>query len=179
MARRSPFWKLIFIFYALALLFVSEPYSSSAELDATLLLINEARSAARAGRYEAAQERLREAILFAEAAGQKLEMAIALNNLAEVYRLKGERAEAVNYYRRALAIYDEIGHQPGIRTVRKQIEETQKAPNGPGQASLEGTTPPEREISPSLRQRLIDQAIEQVKKGVRDGREDKEGGYRD
>ncbi|MBI2989135.1 MAG: tetratricopeptide repeat protein [Deltaproteobacteria bacterium] len=179
MARRGPFWKVTFVFGVLTLFLAPEPHGSSAELDATLLLINEARSAARAGRYEAAQERLREAIMFAEAAGQKLEMAIALNNLAEVYRLKGERAEAVNYYRRALAIYDEIGHQPGIRTVRKQIEETRKAPNGPGQASLEGTTPPEREISPSLRQRLIDQAIEQVKKRVRDRQEDKEGGYRD
>ena len=179
MAKRSPFWKLIFIFYALALLFVSEPYSFSVELDATLLLITEARSAARAGRYEAAQEKLRETILFAEAAGQKLEMAIALNNLAEVYRLKGERAEALNYYRRALAIYDEIGHQPGILIVRKQIGEAQKAPNGPSEASLEGTTQPEQEISPSLRLRLIHEAIEQVKKRVRDRQEEKGTGYRD
>lgn len=117
--------------------------------------------------------------MFAEAAEQKLEMAIALNNLAEVSRLKGERAEALNYYRRALAIYDEIGHQRGIRIVRKKIEETRQTPNEPGEASLERTTPPEREISPSLRQRLIHEAIEQVKKRVRDRQEEKESGYRD
>lgn len=179
MAKRDPFWKPTFILCVLALFFAPEPYGSSAELDATLLLINEARSAARAGRYETAQERLREAIRFAEAAGQKLEMAIALNNLAEVSRLKGERGEALNYYRRALAIYDEIGHQRGIRIVRKKIEETRQTPNEPGEASLERTTPPEREISPSLRQRLIHEAIEQVKKRVRDRQEEKERGYRD
>jgi len=179
MAKRGPFGKPPFIFCALALFFAPEPYGSSAELDATLLLINEARSAARAGRYDAAQERLREAIMSAEAAGQKLEMAIALNNLGEVYRLKGESADALNYYRLALAIYDEIGHQPGILIVRKQIGEAQKAPNGPSEASLEGTTQPEQEISPSLRQRLIHQAIEQVRKRVRDRQEEKERGYRD
>lgn len=179
MPKQYPFWEPTFILCVLTLFFALEPYASSAELDATLLLINEARSAARAGRYEAAQERLREAIMFAEAVGQKLEMAIALNNLAEVYRLKGEWAEALDHYRRALAIYDEIGHQPGTRIVRKQIEETQKTPNGPGEASLERTTPLEREISPSLRQRLIHQAIEQVKKRVRDRQEEKERGYRD
>ncbi|MBI2358179.1 MAG: tetratricopeptide repeat protein [Deltaproteobacteria bacterium] len=153
MAKRGAYWKPIFIFCVLTLFF--------------------------AGRYEAAQEKLREAVMFAEAAGQKVELAIALNNLAEVYRLKGERTEALNYYRRALAIYDEIGHQPGVRIVRKQIEETQKAPGGPGEANLEGTMPPEQEISTSLRERLIHQAIEQVKQRVRDRQKEKEEGYRD
>lgn len=179
MARHGPFWKLTFIFCVLTLFFVQEPCGSSAELDSALLLINEARAAARAGRYEVARELLLEAITLAENAGQKLEMAIALTNLGQVYRLKGERVEALNYHRRALAIYNEIGHQHGFGILSKQIEETRKTPNGPGEASLERTTPPEREISPSLRQRLIHEAIEQIKKRMRDRQEEKERGYRD
>lgn len=164
MERVFPSRRMAVTLCFLAFLFALAPYCSSAELDATWLLINQARAAARAGRYEEARKTLWDSITFADAAGQKLEMAIALNNMGEVYRLQGDTAEALHYYRRAVKIYEEIGHQDGIGITQRQIEEIQEAPDSTKKATLGKAGELQEVTSASLRERLIDQAIERVRK---------------
>lgn len=171
MAKRGPFWKLSFILCVLALFFAPEPCGSSAELDATLLLINKARSAARAGRFEEARQRLEESITFADAAGQKLEMAIAFNNMGEVYRLQGNPEAAIHYYQQALEVYKSIGHRNGVELTRRQIEETQELPDMAERPTPGKTGELQEGTAGGVREKLINEAIERVRERLEARRE--------
>ena len=166
MKRFCPFRRATLLLSFLAFSLALEFYGSSAEPNATLELINQARTAARAGRFEEARQRLEESITFADVAGQKLEMAIALNNMGEIYRLQRDTAEALHYYRRAVKIYEEIGHKDGIGITQRQIEEIQEAPDSTEKTTLEKAGELQEVTPASLRERLIDQAIERVRKRV-------------
>jgi len=54
----------------------------------TFELINEARTVARTGNYPEALEKLQEAIFLADESGEKLPLAIAFNNIAEIHLQK-------------------------------------------------------------------------------------------
>ncbi|MCH8055145.1 MAG: TonB family protein [Deltaproteobacteria bacterium] len=123
-------------------------YGLSDDRDDAFRLILEARGTARIEKYREALRLLQESIAVAEEAGQKLLVAIALGNIAEIYRLHGNTTEALNHYRQALDIYIEIENQSGIATTRQQIAEH---------------LPPTEETSSSKRDKLIREAIDRVK----------------
>lgn len=122
-------------------------------------LILEARRMARAGAYVEALETLQESIAVAENGGQKLIAAIALNNIAEIHRLQGNTALALNYYRQALDTYILIGNQNGMATTRQRID---------GLLLQAGDV---KMIPVSKRETLLHDAIEQIRNRLKDQQE--------
>ena len=129
-------------------------YGLADEKDDGWRLILEARGALRAGYFPEALGKLGESFSLAEKTGQKLLAAIALGNIAEAYRLQGNGAEALVYYEKALSFYRDLRNQNGIAITEQKMEEI--APRS--------TTP---ESGPSLREKLIRDAIDRVRDRVR------------
>jgi TonB family protein len=174
MSRLFPFQSMLLILFLAALLVGS--YAPASEGDDAFQMINEARATARAGRYLDALDRLEAAIRMADEGRQKLAVAIALNNIAEIYRLQRNNLQALHYNYQALKIYDEIGHQNGFATTSRLIDEILGKP----QTRSEYTTVEPAEPLPSdgpadTRQRLIDEAMARVRNRVKAGQEKKEG----
>ncbi len=136
----------------------------------TFDMINEARTIARTGNYSEALGKLQEAIVLADENEEKLALAIALNNVAEIHRLQGNTIEALESYSQALQVYHEMGHRNGITSTGQKIDKilgrskqtkTVKTP-APVLPS-----PPQEENPAETRARLIDEAINRVKNRVK------------
>ncbi|NIO07765.1 MAG: tetratricopeptide repeat protein, partial [Deltaproteobacteria bacterium] len=96
--------------------------AAAAERGQAFAMINEARTIARTGNYPEALNKLQEAISLADQNDEKLVMAVAYNNQAEIYRLQGDKVEALESYAQALQIYHEIGHRKGIASTAQKID---------------------------------------------------------
>ena len=83
--------------------------------------IVEARGQARGKRYAEALKQLDEAVALAEGMDDKLPLALALHNIAEVQLLKGEPRDALKVYHRALGVYAELGYEAGAGMVQRRI----------------------------------------------------------
>lgn len=133
--------------------------------------LKEGRAHARQGSYPRALGDLRIAVALAERTpGADLTLALALHNLAEVYRLNGERVNALQAYRRALRLYDELDHKPAMAIAQEQI--------GKLLADSEGKDAPARQQSDAVvsstttaateeRLEQIDQAVDRIRKRLR------------
>lgn len=137
------------------LLLSMSSYGFPQERDDPFRLILEARGVARTGRYSQALEMLQGSLILAEESGQKLIAAIALNNIAEIYRLHENTAAALNYYRQALDIYIDVGNRNGMAAARQKIDELLPQPEEV------------KEISASEREKRIREAIERVRDRLR------------
>ena len=149
----------------------------------TFDMINEARTIARTGNYSEALDKLYEAIVLADENEEKLALAIAHNNAAEIYRLQGNTIEALESYSQALQVYHEIGHRNGISSTGQKIDKilgrskktkTVAIPETIQEPETVETTspalPPTRQgkIPAEARGRLIDEAINRVRNRVKD-----------
>ena len=143
----------------------------------TFDMINEARTIARTGNYSEALDKLQEAIGLADANEEKLALAIAINNVAEIHRLQGNTIEALESYSQALQVYHEMGHHNGITSTGQKIDKilgrpkqtkTVKTPEAIQTTAPVLPSPPQEEISTETRGRLIDEAINRVRNRVKD-----------
>ena len=135
----------------------------------TFELINEARTVARTGNYPEALEKLQEAIFLADESGEKLPLAIAFNNIAEIHRLQGNTIEALEYYSQALQIYHEIGHPKGIASTGQKIDRILGRPKKTvEQTSTELSPPPPVELPTETREQRIEKAIDRIRNRVKD-----------
>ncbi|NIN70174.1 MAG: tetratricopeptide repeat protein, partial [Anaerolineae bacterium] len=78
------------------------------------ILARQGRFSFRLSLYEEAKELLQESLSLLLPADAPQEEAFALNNLGDVDRVQGDYAQANQFHRRALAIYQEIGDQSGV-----------------------------------------------------------------
>jgi len=165
------------------------------EGEETFDMINEARTIARTGNYSEALDKLQEAIVVADENEEKLALAIAYNNVAEIHRLQGNTIEALESYSQALQVYHEMGHRNGISSTGQKIDkilgrpkktkivgipETIQKPETiltpvtvQTPQTVETTSPtlppaPQEEIPAETRGRLIDDAINRVRNRVKD-----------
>jgi len=155
----------------------------------TFDMINEARTIARTGNYSEALDKLQEAIVLADENEEKLALAIAYNNVAEIHRLQGNTIEALESYSQALQVYHEMGHRNGISSTGQKIdkilgrsrktqtvestETIQTTVTVQTPETVETTSPalppaPQEEIPAETRGRLIDEAINRVRNRVKD-----------
>ncbi len=165
------------------------------EGEETFDMINEARTIARTGNYSEALDKLQEAIVVADENEEKLALAIAYNNVAEIHRLQGNTIEALESYSQALQVYHEMGHRNGISSTGQKIDkilgrpkktkivgipETIQKPETiltpitvQTPDTVETTSPalppaPQEEIPAETRGQLIDEAINRVKNRVKE-----------
>ncbi len=152
-------------------------YSIASEKDEAFKIINEARATARTGQYPEALDKLEEAISFADFGEQKLAMAIAHNNMAEIYLLQRNTLQALSHHYQALRIYNEIGHRNGIVATGRQIDEILAQPKTGSEKSTPGSTRPlVSEISAETRQRLLNEAMKRVRNRIKTQQAETEGG---
>ena len=157
--------------------FLVGPVAPASEGDDAFKMINEARATARAGRYLYAIDRLQAAIRMADEGGQTLPAAIALNNIAAIYRLQKNNLQALHYNYLALKIYNEIDHQNGITATNRLIDEIAGKPQARSKnTTVEIAEPLLSDSSADTRQRLIDEAMERVRNRLKTGEELKEDG---
>jgi len=184
---------LLILFFFLASLGGSTGLAIEGE--ETFDMINEARTIARTGNYSEALDKLQEAIFVADENEEKLALAIAHNNVAEIHRLQGNTIEALESYSQALQVYHEMGHRNGISSTGQKIDkilgrpmktkivgipETIQKPETiltpvtvQTPETVETTSPalppaPQEEIPAEMRGRLIDDAINRVRNRVKD-----------
>lgn len=119
------------------------------EHDEAVRWLLQARGMIRAGKHFEAMDKLGSSLTLADQTEQRLTAALALANMAELYRLYGNTAKAVSFYREALERYRAIGNQSGIEATQKKIDE------------LIGST--DETVPAAKREKLIDQAIERVR----------------
>jgi tetratricopeptide (TPR) repeat protein len=81
----------------------------------------------RRGQPEAALEALRHAIDLLERVGDQLGVAMAYNNIGEVYRAQGEYAQALEWYGKSVAITEKLGDQAGLAPTYNNIGFVYKA----------------------------------------------------
>lgn len=126
--------------------------------------ITEARGHARQKRYSRALGDLRTAVALAKGAPQaKLTLALALHNMAEVYRLQNKSVAAVKAYREALLIYTELDHRPAIAITKRQIDAMHPdfAKKHPGKGDVTSAT---LDRKASRQMGRIDQAVERIRR---------------
>ena len=159
------------------------------EGEETFDMINEARTIARTGNYSEALDKLHEAIVLADENEEKLALAIAHNNVAEIHRLQGNTIEALESYSQALQVYHDIGHRNGISSTGQKIDKmlgrpkkmktvatpetiqepvTVQTPETIETASPALPPTPQENIPAEARGRLIDEAINRVRNRVKD-----------
>lgn len=136
-------------------------FASLDEHDEALRWLMEARGMARAGRSFEALGKLHASLALADQTGQHLTAALALTNVAEIYRLYGDTDKALSYYRQAIEKHRAVGNAIGMAAVQKKVEEL----TGP---TNEETVEPDRE-------HRINQAIERVRKRLKTEGAPKEG----
>lgn len=178
---------LLLLFFFLASLGGSTGLAIEGE--ETFDMINEARTIARTGNYSEALDKLQEAIVVADENEERLALAIAYNNVAEIHRLQGNTIEALESYSQALQVYHEMGHRNGISSTGQKIDnilgrskktkivgtpetiqkpETILTPITVETTSLALPPVPQEEITAETRGRLIDNAINRVRNRVKD-----------
>ena len=128
--------------------------------------ILEARGSARAKRYPAALTQLDDAVALAEGLGDRLPLALALHNAAEVQLLKGEPVDALKAYHRALEVYTQMGHEAGAGMVRERIDALSRLLSKPKEPAV----PDPKKVAPGSAEEplsAIDQAIARVRQRQR------------
>lgn len=152
-------------------------YSIASERDEAFKIINEARATARTGQYPEALNKLEEVISFADFGGQKLAVAIAHNNMAEIYLLQRNTLQALSHHYQALRIYNEIGYRNGIVATGRQIDEILAQPETGREKFTPGSTRPlVSEIPDETRQRLLNEAMMRVRNRIKTRQAKTEGG---
>ena len=131
-----------------------------------LARIMEARGSARAKRYVEALIQLNEAVSLARQAEDELPLALALHNMAEVRRLRGETLEALKAYHRVLEVYTRMGHAAGVELAQRQIRSLSTVFR-----LREDRTRPEAAARPKAPLSPMEQAVERIRQQAR-GRED-------
>lgn len=119
------------------------------ERDEAVRSFLQARGMIRAGRRLEAMDKLRSSLTLADQTAQHLTAALALANMAEIYRLYDNPAKAIDFYREALERYRAIGNRSGMEAAQERIEQL----GGPKAEPLP-------EVGPGQR---IDQAIERIR----------------
>ena len=119
------------------------------ERDEAVRWLLQARGMIRAGRLFEAMDKLHSSLALADQTYQHLTAALALANMAEIYRLYGDTAKAVSFYREALERYRAISNQSGIEGTQKKID------------GIIGPT--DQTVPAAKREKLIDQAIERAR----------------
>lgn len=122
----------------------------------------EARGHARARRYPEALDQLEDAISAAEGMEDKLPLALALHNMAEVQLLKGEVLDALKAYHRAWGVYTKLGNRAGAGIVQGRIGALSRLLRKPG----EPAAPAAENVAPArTAERLspIDEAVERIR----------------
>lgn len=133
-----------------------------------LARIMEARGSARAKRYVEALIQLNEAVSLARQAEDELPLALALHNMAEVRRLRGETLEALKAYHRVLEVYTRMGHAAGVGLAQRQIRSLSTVFR-----LREDRTRPEAAARPKAPLSPMEQAVERIRQQARArGRED-------
>ena len=124
--------------------------------------IVEARGRARAKRYPEALNQLDDAISLAERMEDKLPLALALHNVAEIRLLKGEILDALKAYYRALGVYTELGNKAGAGIVQGRIGTLSRLIMKPRETAAPAA---ENVASVKTEDRLspIDEAVERVR----------------
>ncbi len=117
--------------------------------------IVEARGRARAKRYPEALNQLDDAVSLAEGMEDKLPLALALHNIAEIQLLKGEIPDALKAYYRALGVYTELGNKAGAGIVQGRIGTLSRLLRKPREPAAPAKT--------GDRVSLIDEAVERVR----------------
>lgn len=137
--------------------------------------LKEGRARAREQSYGQALADLRVAVALAEqVSAANLTLALALHNLAEVHRLLNEPATALQAYRRALRIYDELNHELAAEVAQTQIRtllsgsDDDLAQSSPLSAAT--TVPAEKRLN------RINDAVERIRKRLRSGNGDEAAG---
>lgn len=128
--------------------------------------IVEARGRARARHYPEALSQLDAAVALAEQIEDRLPLALALHNIAEVQLLKGDILDALKAYHRVLGIYTELGQEAGIGRVQRRIRTLSRLlsqPKEPPASTAEPVAPVETKEPLSL----VDQAVERVRRRQR------------
>lgn len=128
--------------------------------------LKEGRARARAQSYGQALADLRVAVALAEQMpGANLTLALALHNLAEVHRLLNEPATALQAYRRALGIYEELNHEFAAEVTQTQISTLLSGPDDDlaqsSARSAETTVPVEKRLN------RINEAVERIRERLR------------
>ena len=123
--------------------------------------IVEARGHARVKRYAEALKQLDAAASLAEGMEDKLPLALALHNAAEVQLLKGEPLDALKGYHRALGVYTDLGHETGVGLVQRRIRTLSRLLSKPRKPTAQAATAPAKPQEPLS---LIDQAVERVRR---------------
>ena len=125
-------------------------------------MIMEARGRARARHYPEALSQLDAAVSLAEQLDDRLPLALALHNIAEVQLLRGELLDALKAYYRVLDIYTELGQEAGIGRVQRRIgtlSRLLRKPEDPPAPVAKPAAPVETKEPLSL----VDQAVERVR----------------
>ena len=123
----------------------------------------EARGRARVKRYVEALNQLDEAVSLAEGMEDKLPLALALHNVAEVQLLRGEPLAALKAYYRVLEVYTELGHEAGVGRVQRRIRTVSRLLRKPREPAVSAA----KNVAPAATQdrlSLIDQAVERVRR---------------
>lgn len=148
---------------------VLEEGVSGSAAERALEKIKEGRGNARAKRYANATRSLRDAVALAEEAGATMVLAIALHNLAEVYRLQEKKLDALKYYYQANKIYIALKNQAGVELTQMRIGTlAPDSPKQPNIASAGERSAPMLEPVPDTETRMsrIESAVERIRKRV-------------
>jgi TonB family protein len=128
--------------------------------------IVEARGRARARHYLDALNQLDDAVSLAERMEDRLPLALALHNIAEIQLLRGAPRDALNAYYQVLGIYTALGHESGVGLVQRRIRTLSRLLS-------RAEKPPASEVKPVApseaqdRLSLVDQAVERVRQRIR------------
>lgn len=129
-----------------------------------LARVMEARGSARAKRYLEALLQLTEAVSLARRSEDELPLALALHNMAEVRRLRGDTLEALKAYHRVLEVYTRMGHAAGAAMAQRRIRTLSRLVRLRGEP-----TTPTAPAQPKDRLSPMEQAVERIRQQARTG----------
>ena len=129
-----------------------------------LARVMEARGSARAKRYLEALLQLTDAVSLARRSEDQLPLALALHNMAEVRRLRGDTLEALKAYHRVLEVYTRMGHAAGAAMAQRRIRTLSRLFRLRGEP-----TEPAVPVQPKDRPSPMEQAVERIRRQARTG----------
>ena len=129
-----------------------------------LARVMEARGSARAKRYLEALLQLTDAVSLARRSEDQLPLALALHNMAEVRRLRGDTLEALKAYHRVLEVYTRMGHVAGAAMAQRRIRTLSRLFRLRGEP-----TEPAVPARPKDRPSPMEQAVERIRRQARTG----------
>ena len=170
MTHRHPFpGRLALCFTLMLVWLMAEPVHASQHAPSASELkeqafekIVEARGRARAKNYLDALNQLDEAVSLAEGMEDRLPLALALHNIAEIHLYRGEPRDALNAYYRVLGVYTELGHELGVGLVQRRIRTLSRLLRKTEEPPVSAVKPV-APVETQDRLSLVDQAVERVR----------------